>query len=338
MQGGQHEVTCERCLDGGPGRLDVADFADHHHIRVVAQDGSQPGLEGHAHLVIDGDLVDALQVVFDRVLDRQHLESRTHDFVERRVEGRGFTGTGGPGDQDNSVGSFDEASESAVGFLIHAQLGQGEEHVGLVEQTHDHAFAEQHGDDRDADVDLPPADVELDAPVLRDAALGDVQVRQDLDARDDRRLKPVHLRRHRGLVEDTVDAVANGHLVLVGLDMDIASPLVHRLDDDLVDQADDRRLLGHLQQILAAAGDGTTGFVVVGSEFVERVATQTVVGLDELLDVILDGQDGVDLQPGGHPHVVHRVEVERIARGHPKGVAFACDGHDALAEHHLRGE
>ena len=90
-------------------------------------------------------------------------------------------------------------------------------------------------------------------------------------------------------MQDTVDAVANGHLVLVGLDMDIAGPFVHRLDDDLVDQSDDRRLLGHLQQVITAAGHGAAGFVVVGCQLVQGVAAETIVGLDELLDVVLGG-------------------------------------------------
>ena len=335
MQRGEHEVPGQRRLNGSAGGLEIADFSDHHHVRVVTQDGAQARLEGHAHLMVDGDLVDALKVVFNGVLDSQHLERWAHDFVERRVECGGLAGAGRAGHQNDPVRAFDQASESAVSLLIHAELGQGEKDIGFVEQTHDDALTEQHGDDRDADVDLPPAHVELDSAVLGDAPLSNVQISQDLDARNDRRLEAVHLRRYRGLVQDTVDAVANGHLVLVGLDMDIAGPFVHRLDDDLVDQSDDRCLLGHLQQIVTAAGHGAAGFVVVGCQFVQGVAAQTIVGLDELLDVVLGGQDGVDLKPGRHPHIVHRVEVEGVASGHSQGVAFAGDGDDALPEHHL---
>ena len=196
MQRGEDQVPGQRRLNGGARGLEIADFPDHHHVRVVTQDGAQARLEGHAHLMVDGDLVDALKMVFNGVLDGQHLERWAHDFVERRVECGGLAGASRAGHQNNPVRAFDQASESAVSLLIHAELGQGEKDIGFVEQTHDDALSEQHGDDRDADVDLPPTHVELDPSVLRDAPLGDVQICQDLDARNDRRLEAGHLRRH----------------------------------------------------------------------------------------------------------------------------------------------
>ena len=88
--------------------------------------------------------------------------------------------------------------------------------------------------------------------------------------------EPVDLRRQVLVLEQAVDPVADADALLLVLDVDVASPLVGRLDQDLVHELDDRRflrLLGHL----------------------------AVVGLDafEELDVVLvacllgEGRDGV---------------------------------------------
>ena len=60
---------------------------------------------------------------------------------------------------------------------------------------------------------------ELDAAVLRQPPLGDVELRHDLDARDDRRGEPAG--RRLDLVQHAVDAVADAQLVLERLDVDV---------------------------------------------------------------------------------------------------------------------
>ena len=62
---------------------------------------------------------------------------------------------------------------------------------------------------------------ELDAAVLRQALLGDVQLGHDLQARDDRRLEVLDLRRDRGFHQHAVNAVADAQLVLERLDVDV---------------------------------------------------------------------------------------------------------------------
>src|ERR1041385_998239 len=61
---------------------------------------------------------------------------------------------------------------------------------------------------------------ELEAAVLRDALLGDVELRHDLDARDDRGVMALVDRVER-LVEDAVDAVFDDHLVVARLDVNV---------------------------------------------------------------------------------------------------------------------
>ena len=83
-------------------------------------------------------------------------------------------------------------------------------------------------------------EADLDAAVLRQALLGDVQLRHDLDARRDR-VAELHRRRH-DVVEDAVDAEPDAELLLVRLDVDVARALLNRRHQHQVDEPDDRRL------------------------------------------------------------------------------------------------
>jgi hypothetical protein len=74
VQGGQHHVAGLRCLDRDLGGFQVADFADHDDVRILAQEGLQRDREGQAGLVVDVDLVDAGQVDFRRVFGRRDVD------------------------------------------------------------------------------------------------------------------------------------------------------------------------------------------------------------------------------------------------------------------------
>ena len=62
----------------------------------------------------------------------------------------------------------------------HAEVLDAEDRVAAVEDAEHDRLAVDHRDDRHADVDLAAGDLELDAAVLRQALLGDVEVAEDL--------------------------------------------------------------------------------------------------------------------------------------------------------------
>ena len=76
VQGGENQVAGQRGLHGDLRRFLVANFADQHHVRVVAQNRAQPAREGQAGLFGNLDLVDALELIFDRVFDGDDLADR----------------------------------------------------------------------------------------------------------------------------------------------------------------------------------------------------------------------------------------------------------------------
>ncbi len=76
VQRAEHQVTGQRRLDGVLGRLQVADFTDQHHVRVVTQDAAQRAGERQPDLRMHLNLVDALQLVFHRIFGRDDLDVR----------------------------------------------------------------------------------------------------------------------------------------------------------------------------------------------------------------------------------------------------------------------
>ena len=239
----EHQVAGERRLDGDLGGLEVAHLADHDDVGVLAQEGAQRVGEVEADVLVDLHLVDADQVVLDRILGGGDVGDDLVELGERRVEGGGLAAAGRAGDQHHAEGLVDGVLEVLQRQLLEAELGHVELQVRLVEQAQHDLLAEDGRQNRDAEVHvLAGAELELDAAVLRQPPLGDVERRHDLDARGDGVLELE--RRLHDLFEHAVDAVADAEHLLVRLEMDVAGAPLHGAGEDGVDQPDDRRVLG----------------------------------------------------------------------------------------------
>ena len=113
----------------------------------------------------------------------------------------------------------------------------------LVEDTDDGVLAVHARHHRDAEVDALAAHAHLEAAVLRHALLGDVELRHDLDAGDDRAVEALVDRPHRRL-QHAVDPVLHVHRIVLRLDVDVAGPALDRGIERRVDEPDDRTLIG----------------------------------------------------------------------------------------------
>lgn len=96
-------MPCQRRLHGDLRRLEVADFADHDRVRILAQHGAQRAGKGVADLGLNLDLGHSRHVVFDRILDRDDLLLAVVDLLQGRIEGRRLAGTSRAGDQDDAM-------------------------------------------------------------------------------------------------------------------------------------------------------------------------------------------------------------------------------------------
>ena len=82
----------------------------------------------------------------------------------------------GPVTSRMPCGLWISSSISACGARVHAERVEVEPPGLLVEQTQHHALAVPGRNGRDAHVDRAAGDAQADAPVLRQALLGDVEL------------------------------------------------------------------------------------------------------------------------------------------------------------------
>ncbi len=127
--------------------------------------------------------------------------------------------------------------------LVHADFAKAAQRGILPQQTHHDRLAVQHRNHGNADVHLGLLDAHLDAAVLRQAFFRDVEMAQNLDARNDGRLKLFQLRRHGHFLQLAVNAVADAEFVLERFEMDVGGAQLDGVLQNLVDEADDGRLV-----------------------------------------------------------------------------------------------
>ena len=86
VQRTEHQVTGQRGVDGDFSGFNVADLSDHDDVRRLTEHRAERRGEGHLHVPVHLHLVDAGQLVFDRVFDGDDLAARSVDRVKKRVE------------------------------------------------------------------------------------------------------------------------------------------------------------------------------------------------------------------------------------------------------------
>src|SRR5690606_32014685 len=135
----------------------VTNLTDHDDVGVLTEEGAQRGGEVQADRFVHLTLVDSLQIELDRVFCGGNVGAHLVEFAERGIQRGRFTGTGGPGYQAHAVGQVNGFLEDFERAGIKAKLGHVELQVALVEQTHNDFFAEQRGQNADAEVHLAVA-------------------------------------------------------------------------------------------------------------------------------------------------------------------------------------
>ena len=227
----EHEMARQRAADRHRRRIGVADLAEHDDVGVLTQKGAQRSAEGQADLLFELYLVHSLERVFDRVLDRKDVARLAVQPPERRVERRALARAGRSGDQRHAVRARD--GRLVVGELPLRETEVRElQQLGMARQQAQHDFLSvNRRKRRDAQVELAIAPEVEDAPVLRQAALRNIQVRHDLDLVDDRGVAaPVE---HVFLDEFAIDSQPDAAALLVGLEMDVARIFVECFADQV---------------------------------------------------------------------------------------------------------
>jgi hypothetical protein len=307
VQRREHQVAGQRRLDCDLRRLGVADLADHHDVRVGPQQGAQAGGEAEPGLGVHLHLLDPVELVLDRVLDRHDRAVRRVQLGQARVERRRLARPGRTGHENRAVRARDRGLEAALVGLVHPEPVQVHQDLARVEDAHDDRLAAHSGKRRHAQIDVVPVHREADAPVLRHALLGDVELGHDLHPRDQPRDE---VARHRGGVEDdAVDAEAHPHVVPARLEVDVGDPATHGVGDHGVDELHDWGFVGRLAEL-----DHLCLELLV-PDLADR-ALQRPELVEQRVDMLRRGDGAPHLIPGGHRDVVKGEQVGGVGGRH----------------------
>ena len=335
MQRGQHHVTGLRGLDRDFGGFQVADFADHDHVRILAQEGFERGRECEAGLVVDVDLVDARQLDFRRIFRSGNVDVGLVEDIEAGVERHGFTGTGGAGDQYHAVGALHGSQQRLFLPGLVAQRLDPELRTRRIENPHDDLFAVERGQRADPEVDRTRLrQHHLHPAVLRHAFFCDIQARQHLDARCD-----LVLDRHRRLrhfVQDAVAAVADAVELLVGFEVDVGRAGVDRVEHDLLQVAHHRCIVDLDTAGVRLAARFLVGEIeveVLGVEHGQRVVRRLAHFLDKLAEFVVFDHDRLDSLSGLEFDFIQRLQLGRVGRADIQFVAPLIERHHAAFLH-----
>ena len=222
---------------------------------------------------------------------------------------------------------------------VEAQLGELLADRLLVENTDDRVLAVHARHHRDAEVDGLARHAQLEAAVLRHALFGDVELRHDLDARDDRAVKALRNRPHRRL-QHAVDAVLHVHRVVLRLDVNVAGAPLDGREDRRVDQPDDRT---------DVAREPLDGEIVFADLFVFEQLDLELFGrlvehalrafalLQDRLDRRARADHDAHMRAEQHRQLVDHRQVGRIRHDDDERLAVAPVRHEAVAQHQVGG-
>ena len=253
------------------------------------------------------------------------LISGSVDLGERRVQRRRLARARRACHEQRARRPPDDLGQLVAHRLRQAERLERRRLARLVDQAHHDLLALDRRQHRHADVEHPPhrPRVERDAPVLRLAALRDVELREHLQAGRDAVRHP--LRDALRLVEHAVDADAHEQRVLLRLEVDVAGAVGGRLHHDRVDESHERR-------VGDAVVDLEVVVVVDDLDVVERrlglhrlaLAGEALELRQDLLTVCDADLDGV---PGREPQLVDAVDVLRVGDGDAQLVVGAGHRH-----------
>jgi len=250
-------VTGLRSLDRNLGGFQVADLADHDHVRVLTQKRAQGLGEIQTLFRIDVDLIDAFHVDLHRVFSGGDIDVDGVEDIQPGVQRHGFARAGGAGDQNHPLWLLERGHVQV--FLRRLVAKRIDAHLcaGGVEDPDHHFFAPQGRQGVDPEIDrLALRQAHLDPPVLRFAPLRNVEAGHDFQSCGD---APGQLNRRLGhLTQDAVGAHPHAVVLFVGFEVQVGGAALDCIEQHLVNETHHRRIVGidDADGVLLAVVDG----------------------------------------------------------------------------------
>ena len=169
-------------MDGDLRGLEVANFTDHDHVRILPQDGAKGLGKAQVDLGVVLCLAHARQFVFDRVFHRHDVVARSVKPLQRGIQAGRFARTRGACDQQNAMWLCDQMVNLREHTALHAHRFERQAGLAFVQQAQHRAFAMGAGQGGYPHIDCTGAQAQTDAAVLRQAFFGNVELGHDLQA------------------------------------------------------------------------------------------------------------------------------------------------------------
>ena len=289
-----------------------------------------------AHLRIHVDLVDAGHVDFDRVLGGGDVAVLGVEDVEARVQGHRLAAAGRAGDQDHAVGLGERVQVGLLLEVLVAERVDAELGAARVEDTQHDLLAEQRRAGVDAEIDgAVLGQLHLDAAVLGQAPLGDVEPGHDLEARH--HLGGQRQRRRGHLLQHAVEAGPDAIGLLVGLEVNVGRAALDGVQQDLVDEAHDRRvhrLVARRVVALTSSSPPVTSRLSRSKSssamLLMEVSTASRARRHDVLELVLLDDDRVHAESGLELDLVDGLQVGGVGHAEEQPLAPQEQGQDPV--------
>ena len=222
---------------GGIGKVAECD-----HIGALRDNASKGRGEIKAALVINSKLVDAAERLFDWKFEAAEVAVFGVAFEQRGIEHGAFAAAGGSADQEQPAGAGHELAPLLEHVVAEAELFEFQRAAIFVGDVEDELFAAARGDRGKAQRVRVVVNRDAQAAFLGDVGARHVQIRQRLEAGNQRRVHSA--RRTQSLNQPAVDSKADAQLGFAGLDVNLAGVLLDGGVNAIFDEPRDGRIDG----------------------------------------------------------------------------------------------
>ena len=289
----------------------------------MPQRGAQHAGKVQLNLVVDLHLGNAGQAVFHRVFDRDDFQFGGVDFGQRGIQGGGFAGAGGPGDQHQTGAAAQYFAKAFEHRLRHANTVQAAHARALDQQPHDHGLAVAGGQGGQAHVNGLLFQADAEAAILRQTLFRNIKPRHQLEALG-QGAGNAFVGQRLGL-QDTIDPHPDLQTRFLRLNVHVGGADLNGVFKQRLQQAHHRRALdaGRCRELAKVNGVTQILFQRAGQAAdlfgaaIEPVKRQRQLGLGHRRngDVALEQAR----------QLIKGKQVQRVAQGQQQGVAFVFE-------------
>ena len=213
-------------------RFSVTDLPDHHDIRILPDQRTQPSRKGQPRALIHLDLRHTRQPVLHRILDRNDTHRLLIQELQRRIQRRRLSAARRPRREDQPLPLGKRPPKQRLLLPSHPQLILLDKIHPPRQDTDDDRLPIHRRQDRNAEIIRHPIDLLRPAPILRQTALPHIQPPKDLHTH--RKIRCHGGRETKAIRKQPVLPKPHPHKGSPRLDMDITRPLSRRLSHDLL--------------------------------------------------------------------------------------------------------